>query len=312
MPKFDFDFNKNYGKLNFAIQRADYAQLYTMLYTYFFDRALEVFKWEGLPEEIRPEDIEYALFNFGQCVFGKRKGENVTGLKAQYLADVEYIALPANGAYGFNYNGHPVNWRAVGIGYSQPYNVLDSVLITNTYSRTPSIYMIGEYVNRMVDCLLACDVNINTSKTPFAVYGDKSAVSTIQSLMKSKQRNDFCSVIDKNCTQGKLERIDLDCEYKADKFWDMFNNYKSLVLEMLGLNTLAVEKKERLITDEANANNEATDFNIGAMFKSRQRACEQINKMFGLNVSVSLAYQEKAEGGQYENSNTNIDEPINA
>ena len=62
---------------------------------------------------------------------------------------------------------------------------------------------------------------------------------------------------------------------------------------MLGINTLAVEKKERLITDEANANNEAIDFNIGAMLKARQDACEEINKMFGLNVSVTLRYTQE-------------------
>ena len=142
--------------------------------------------------------------------------------------------------------------------------------------------------------MLACDVNINTAKTPFAVYGDKSSVATIQSFVNSKKRNDFALIVDKDALGSKkLERIDLDVEYKADKFWTMFNNYKSLIFEMLGINTLAVEKKERLITDEANANNEAIDFNIGAMLKARQDACEEINKMFGLNVSVTLRYTQE-------------------
>ena len=76
MSKINFDFNKDYGKLNYAVQRADYAQLYYILYNYFFDRALEVFKWENLPPEIKPEYIESALFNFGQFFFGKRKCGN--------------------------------------------------------------------------------------------------------------------------------------------------------------------------------------------------------------------------------------------
>lgn len=304
MAKIKFDFQKDYGKLNYVVQRADYATLYAILYNYFFERAIEVFKWEGLPEEIKPEYIEYALFNFGQCVFGKRKGANVTGLSEEYLKDIGYIALPSNGAYYFNYYGQPVKWRAQGLGYNQEYSVLDSVLMRNTYTRMPSVIMIGEYVNRMVDCLLACDVNINSNKTPFAIYGDKSTISTIQSFVNSKKRNDFACVIDKDAIAGKkLERIDLDVEYKADKFWDMFNNYKSLIFEMLGINTLAVEKKERLITDEANANNEAIDFNIGAMLKARQDACEEINKMFGLNVSVTLRYTQEVTD-YAENNNT--------
>ena len=56
---------------------------------------------------------------------------------------------------------------------------------------------------------------------------------------------------------------------------------------------MTIEKKERLITDEATANDEQQLFNVGAMLKARQEACEKINEMFGLNISVDLRYKEE-------------------
>ena len=43
-----------------------------------------------------------------------------------------------------------------------------------------------------------------------------------------------------------------------------------------------VEKKERLITDEANSNNELINLNLQSYFAPRQKACKQFNELFGL------------------------------
>ena len=42
-----------------------------------------------------------------------------------------------------------------------------------------------------------------------------------------------------------------------------------------------VDKKERLITDEANSNNELINLNLQSYLAPRQKACEQFNELFG-------------------------------
>ena len=79
-----FDFNKDYGKLAYAVEHADCATLYAMLYTNVYNNAINVFEWKGLPKEIKPKYIEYALFNFGACVFGKKKGGQPNLLLKEY------------------------------------------------------------------------------------------------------------------------------------------------------------------------------------------------------------------------------------
>lgn len=42
-----------------------------------------------------------------------------------------------------------------------------------------------------------------------------------------------------------------------------------------------IDKKERLITDEANSNNELINLNLQSYLAPRQEACKQFNEKFG-------------------------------
>ena len=54
-----------------------------------------------------------------------------------------------------------------------------------------------------------------------------------------------------------------------------------------------IDKKERLVSDEANSNNEVINLNLDSFFSPRKLACKQFNKLFGLEgtdkeISVRL------------------------
>ena len=61
---------------------------------------------------------------------------------------------------------------------------------------------------------------------------------------------------------------------------------------------LNTEKRERLITDEANANNEVISINAQSMLLTREQACKEINDKYGLDIAVSMRTfnEEGAEG----------------
>ena len=65
-------------------------------------------------------------------------------------------------------------------------------------------------------------------------------------------------------------------------------------MTFLGLNTNPSDKKkERLITTEVESNNEQTDIQAESMLLCRQLACEEINKKYGLNVSVKKRIEKE-------------------
>ncbi|MBO5713125.1 MAG: hypothetical protein J6R88_02845, partial [Clostridia bacterium] len=63
-------------------------------------------------------------------------------------------------------------------------------------------------------------------------------------------------------------------------------------------NNANTDKKERLITDEANANNQFIDSCTEMFLESRQRAVDEINKKFGTNITVELRTEKEQE--EYE------------
>ena len=55
------------------------------------------------------------------------------------------------------------------------------------------------------------------------------------------------------------------------------------------------EKKELLLVDEVNSNNDFIDRNVELMYRQRQIACKQMNEKFGWNVKVINLNEETKE-----------------
>ena len=53
-------------------------------------------------------------------------------------------------------------------------------------------------------------------------------------------------------------------------------------LTFLGINNIMIEKKERLVSDEVNSNNELINLNLQSYLAPRQLACEQFNEKFNI------------------------------
>ena len=65
--------------------------------------------------------------------------------------------------------------------------------------------------------------------------------------------------------------------------------------------------------DEINSNNEVTNLGLQIRLKSREKFCEQVNELFGLNISVKLKNPQDNVGGDLDvessargNTNNNI------
>jgi Phage Connector (GP10). len=94
-----------------------------------------------------------------------------------------------------------------------------------------------------------------------------------------------------------------DAPFIADKLYVLKTQIWNEALTFLGINNVNITKKERLLNDEVNRNQGGTIASRYSRLVMRQKACEEINKMFGTNISVDyredLKILDEAETGDF-------------
>jgi hypothetical protein len=87
---------------------------------------------------------------------------------------------------------------------------------------------------------------------------------------------------DKNLiTPDSLKAIKTDAPYIAGNIMDYKREIWNEFLTFMGINNLA-EKRERLITNEVDSNNELINLNLQSLLIPRKEACKQFNEKYGL------------------------------
>jgi hypothetical protein len=89
--------------------------------------------------------------------------------------------------------------------------------------------------------------------------------------------------------------LDTTAPFLLNNLQDYKNSLHSEMLSLLGINNSANDKKERLITDEVNANNQYINVNIDLMLELREEAAKAINEMFGTSITVERGVEPNKE-----------------
>ena len=250
---------------------------FNRLFNLFTTLALNRFKWVNLPKGLESRHIENALFRFGQAGFVDDK-------------DLGLICLPAS-PRGLNVYGDPTEILLTGNGYSKEYKVKDVVRIMNNDLCYPTIVHINYYADKISRCDKAIDMNVRHQKTPYILKTRKQNELSMKNLINKIERDDYAIFIDEKMTNGGDTGLIVDqtlVPFVADKLQEHKNNLVCELLTILGLNNNDSNnmKKERLIVDEVNANNQEIEMYLDTDFKNRKKACEEINAKFGLNITV--------------------------
>ena len=125
-------------------------------------------------------------------------------------------------------------------------------------------------------------VNIKAQKTPVLLLMDEKQRLTMENIYSQYEGNKPVIFGDKNSLgENVIKSINTQAPFIADKIIDYKKEIWNEALTFLGINNIMVDKKERLITDEANSNNELINLNLQSYLAPRQEACRQFNEKFG-------------------------------
>ena len=272
----------NYDFRNFTMSYKSTAKLINdRILTDYFVRLMlisrSLFKWENLPNGLDEKWIERYLFAEGGCLFYKDERFG-------------YMVAKMGETGALNYYDEPTTVKPYATNYiyegKELENNVNCVIIRNNDGMLPTAPTIQIYAYDLTNLKRTQDVNIVNLKMPTIIRcSDKQRLSLKQAI---NQRNDNEPTIwaDKNLDLTNVEVLDLKTTIVFDKLQIQKHAIWNECMTFLGINNANMDKRERLVDDEVQANNEQVKACEDVMLKARQEACKRINKMFGLNISV--------------------------
>ena len=250
--------------------------------------ALEQFKWEGLPKEIKPYNLEKVLNLYGQAVIFKYGDSYVVTSCTNsnrlniYAEPCEVVPIAMN---GMSFDRVYVNTTIDGEGLKEK----NAVLIRNNWTSTPTYFLLKPFIEHLVFIWQSKGINAGLSRLKAVLHSNKALSSTLKTQIKNViGSQELIPVIsDKTNVLKEIEKIDFNVEYTPDVYWEDFDKTLSTICQLLGVTTnVSQGKKERLIVSEVESNDELTTIAEDTRLTYRKQACEEIKELFGLDVSV--------------------------
>lgn len=239
--------------------------------------SISMFEWKNLPEGIDERFLEMVLFTDGQAVF----------FRDDELGD--YLALQCLINGKLNVYRIPVNRRAFAVnGYQKQLTDKDSVIIFNNMLHTNSWLDVKMFAKRLYNLDRIIDVNANAQKTPILIKGNEQQRLTLTNLYKEFDGNAPVIFADKSLDMNALQVLSTQAPYVADKIYQLKTQIWNEALTYLGISNVSFQKRERMVSDEVTRSQGGTVASRYSRLNARRQACEQINKMFGLNIDCNF------------------------
>lgn len=264
-------------KTNFdeSLAMNDYTYIH---YAYrLMELSISMFEWKNLPEGIDERFLEMVLFTDGQAVF----------FRDDELGD--YLALQCLINGKLNVYRIPINRRAFAVnGYQKQLTDKDSVIIFNNMLHTNSWLDVKMFAKRLYNLDRIIDVNANAQKTPILIKGNEQQRLTLMNLYKEYDGNAPVIFADKSLDMNALQVLSTQAPYVADKIYQLKTQIWNEALTYLGISNVSFQKRERMVSDEVTRSQGGTVASRYSRLNARRQACEQINKMFGLNIECDF------------------------
>ena len=271
--------------------------------------ALNLYEYDGVPDSVDIRMLEMSFLLRGAGMIAEIQG-NLFSLLCAPGGNYNLYGNPLT-AYGYGLNGFNKEFKLWVPGSDAPLTrdgvqrkeskTFDAVMGFDNLARFPYINYIATEALRLSDIKRAEDVIRTNLKRPAIIAVEESQVSSVQTAIKSKDSNEEAIVIGLNGFSPDSAKV---WDLKTDPtllsaFADAYEREENILRDIFGLNSLPnQDKKERLITNEANANNQATQSSADIRLNAREEFLEHVNEAFGINMTVRLRVEPLDEGGE--------------
>lgn len=172
----------------------------------------------------------------------------------------------------------------------------NGVLVKLQYNYQGIIPILNRYAALLSMCDSALAVNLMNSKVAFIGMAENKAQAETMKKMYDDISMGEPAVFVKGTAVGNGENFYFN-RVKEQYICDLIQDTKrSLINEFLteiGIDNANTDKRERLVTDEVNANDEEIRANVQHWYDNISDGFDKANAMFGLDLSVKVRSYEK-------------------
>ena len=288
LPKFKQPKNRN----NQDVISADILNNFTFID--FFDRlkrvATSIFKWKNLPETMNERWLELCLFYKGMAGILRHDNYGIINTEASWSGNIDIYGLPTL-VYCYStsffseqrvrYDGKVSIEELSKIYGIQNDNLKEAILVMNNIDMQPTFIAMELFAYRLYKVQRTIDINLDLIKKPFIIGCNEQDKLSMQKFMMDVENNQNMIFATADFDPSNSIKIfDLNVNNHIEELENEKRAILSEALTTLGVNSILVDKAERLISDEGKKDNEFINYNLQYYWKQRKEACDQFNKLF--------------------------------
>lgn len=238
------------------------------------------FEWSNLPPGINHRFLELTLFRRAMALFWHDDMYN------KYFATMGTVNGP------LNYYNEPTRYQSFGLGLAAR-NItpgVNGVPIWANYLRIPDLDIVQIYAQRLANFDRTIEINGRNARSPRIIAIPQNMQLTASQI--NKQIEDGAQTITVNYDSlanpnEVIQSLDMGIHPDSlEKLSIVKGRIWSECMGLLGIKHANQDKKERLVVDEVNSNDEQIAMTRYVNLVARREAVEQINSLYGLNISV--------------------------
>lgn len=282
---------------------------------YLLNNALSIFKYDGLPDNIKAVDLEKNLLRFGKILFTKWHDEfyifsySETG-KQNYLG--EYTKFQVNNPY---------------IQCNEVFSDDNAVRIFNTDTHEPLMNLMGMYSELLTESYITLNMADINSRIPFFISARDNATKASAEIFVKQILDGKQGVIAEQPLFESLRINPLTDHENISQIVELNKFFYSDYFQKIGLTNLYNNVHDRISATETEFTATSIYPYVDNMKRNRDIAVEKINSMFGLSVSVEFSsswdyrikngdnltkndFVDGGENGENSNSETSENNPV--
>ena len=255
---------------------------------YLFQKVISVFEFENLPEEWADNYFKYVLFG--------------SGVIAVIYTDKYGVICQDCGLSGFDVFYQPTrciiaNPHLPGLKEFKIHENCEIIKLQPDYGSVMDL--VTTYADLMALALETTGANLLNSKLSYVFFAEnKTAAESFKKLYDRVASGEPMAVIDKNLLMEdgtpawQIFTHNVGQNYITDRLLNDMKTLEDQFNTVIGVPNANTQKRERMITDEVNANNVDTQCRVNLWLETMNKDIEQVNRMFGTDIKVKYRYDD--------------------